>query len=235
MRSAQAAKLPPQCRKSLLERTPLSICRAMLFLPTQRGIIGSANTLPGLVCIGDTVFPEILTVLWDGTSEEGGSVKNGGRWTTRRRAFWPALSGAISYCRSAGRLAPAGVRRWAAMPRHRATEAADGFWGRPAGSSADLKSHGRASAASAMLLRRLRISGQQSAWLGRRRWYRSRSLICRRFSTHSAESTSGSSLQTVEEPSRSSCRDRFGLVGVLRHHQRGSRRRFFLDRCAGGQ
>jgi hypothetical protein len=50
MRNAQTAALPPQRRKSLFERTPLSIRRAMLFLPLQTGIFGwlvikSAHTL----------------------------------------------------------------------------------------------------------------------------------------------------------------------------------------------
>jgi hypothetical protein len=129
MRSAQAAKLPPQRRKSLLERTLLSICRAMLFLPTQMSIFGalaikSANTLPGLLGIGDTWSSVKFFIMKWPASEGGGSVKNGAALDAARSilagsqwggdlvlpvgAWWPP-SGATAFYHIACRT-PAAVR-----------------------------------------------------------------------------------------------------------------------------
>ena len=90
MRSAQAAKLPPQRRKSLLERTLLSICRAMLFLPTQMSIFGalaikSANTLPGLLGIGDTWSSvKFFIMKWPASEGEEASASQPKRPEPRR-------------------------------------------------------------------------------------------------------------------------------------------------------
>jgi hypothetical protein len=150
MRSAQAAKLPPQCRKSLLERTPLSICRAMLFLPTQRGIIGSANTLPGLVCIGDT---------WSSLKflpyHEMASIRRR-RQREKRRALDDTATSILAGSQwgdlvlSVGRPASA-CWRSAVARRCPAIALRRLLMDFGVGRRADLKSHGRASAASAML------------------------------------------------------------------------------------